>query len=273
MNLNEKASSRLNHVDSHLNGRIFPQERLNLLCNRIINHENNFYSCFLSLEGYVVAKGISSWFHVGDISELKNWFYAKAKLEYICANSPYNESGELLAYENRALFGMFCLILDHEPLINWYSNLDQTFDKKSVENTKSFEFYTKQFFLALRGEWEVLSERCERILTNPPTASREKKYLIDHQFYLALAKGDVSGMESAIKELVTPKRIASRSSLEGGYTENLLCTPAVIYSKLAWRNGYEIVVDSPYIPKEWLPIKPLDVYEDVFGFMKKYQVC
>ena len=58
--------------------------------------------------------------------------------------------------------------------------------------------------------------------------------------------------------------------MEGGYTADLICTPAVIYSKLAWRHGYEIVVDSPYIPKEWLPITPLDTYEDPFEFMKAY---
>lgn len=79
-------------------------------------------------------------------------------------------------------------------------------------------------------------------------------------------------MEATIAELVSPKMIARRVALEGGFSANLLCTPATLYSKLAWIHGYEIVVDSPYIPSEWLPLLPLDVYADPFDFMSSYQI-
>lgn len=267
--LSEKALARLKHTDEHFNDDL---GRLAILTKRIISREENEYACFLGLQSYCVAKGISTWFHTGDLVALKNCFYARAKLEYICANPPFNKIGSPLAYENRALEGMFYLVSDHEKLIQWYANFDSIFDKKGTENTKSYEFYTKQFFLALRGDWDVLGERCERILANPPKSGRGKSYMIDHRFYLALAKGDAVGMEAVIKELVTPKQIAYKASLEGGFTENLISTPAIIYSKLAWRNGYEIVVDSPYIPQEWLPIKPLDTYADELEFMKEYTI-
>lgn len=242
------------------------------VCERIVNMQHNYYSLFLMLQGYPLAKSISDWFHGGTVESLKNSFYNYAKLRYIYAQPPYNMFGPKVAYSSDALEGMYFLLSDHEPLIQWYTKLDYNYDKKSTNNIKSVEFYTQQFFIALRGEWDVLIERCERIIANPPTNAREKKFMLDHQFYLALAKGDVMGMEAVIKELVSPKKIANRKGLESGFTADLICTPAIIYSKLAWRNGYEIVVDSPYIPKEWLPIKPLEKYEDMFEFMKAYTV-
>jgi hypothetical protein len=271
-NLSQKGLDRLAHVVNDLKGFTYRDERIKLLQDRIVSMQSNFYALFLSLQGYSEAKGISTWFYEDNLSSLKNWFYNYGKLAYICAHEPYNTIGQSLAYENRALEGMYYLISDHEGLITWYSGLDAIFDQKGVENTKSFEFYTKQFFLALRGEWDTLGERCERIIANPPSQSREKKFMPDHHFYLALSKGDVVGMEQVISELVSPKMMTRRESVEGGYTAGLLCTPAIIYSKLAWRHGYEIVIDSPYIPQEWLPIKPLEVYEDAFELMEQYQI-
>jgi hypothetical protein len=79
-------------------------------------------------------------------------------------------------------------------------------------------------------------------------------------------------MESVIEQLVSPGLIARRMSLEGGYRAGLICTPAVIYSKLAWRHGYQLGVDSPYVPREWLPVTQLSEYSDPFDFMKKYEI-
>jgi Immunity protein 49 len=65
-----------------------------------------------------------------------------------------------------------------------------------------------------------------------------------------------------------PKALASRSNDEGGFTEDLISTPAFIYAKIAWRHGYEVVVDSPFVPSEWLPISPLDRYENHYAFLE-----
>ncbi|MFZ6755743.1 Imm49 family immunity protein [Undibacterium sp. Ji50W] len=268
----EKAHIRLVHIDSHLDGDSFQPERILRLINRIAAGESSAAQCISQLKSYVMAKGMSAWFHTEDLSALKNWFYVRNKLEFILGSPPYNQTGGSLAYENQALFGMFYLVSDHPGLINWYSNFDSGFNKKRTENTAAAGFWTQQFFIALRGEWDVLIERCERILASPPSRSRERKFMPDHCFYLALAKGDIGGMEAVIKELVTPKLIARREPIEGGYTADLICTPAILYSKLAWRHGYQVEVDSPYIPKAWLPISSLDSYEDPFDFMKQYSI-
>ncbi|WP_282964376.1 Imm49 family immunity protein [Burkholderia vietnamiensis] len=117
-----------------------------------------------------------------------------------------------------------------------------------------------------------MEERCERVISNPPKGSREKKFLVDHKFYLALAQGDVNGMEVAIDELVSPKSIRKRASLDGGFFANLICVQAVIYSKLAWRSGYEVNVDSAYLPKEWISEIGPKSYFDEFEFMSSYVI-
>ncbi|MCA8107972.1 Imm49 family immunity protein [Burkholderia sp. BCCIQ04A] len=109
-------------------------------------------------------------------------------------------------------------------------------------------------------------------MSNPPKGSRERKFLVDHKFYLALAEGDINGMKDAIDELVSPKSICERASLDGGFFFNLICAPAVIYSKLVWRSGYEVDVDSAYVPMEWISEIGPKAYFDEFEFMSSYMI-
>ena len=269
---NKEAIDRLGHIVDFIHGSVSKK-----IIDQCINHiEKNTGSptgCLRTLESYAEASGMAAWYKDKDLISLKNWFYVRAKLEYILIGPPYNEIGGELGYENRALHGLFCLISDCDDLIKWYSDIDRIFNSRRIDNVKMFDFWTKQFFIALRGEWDILIERSERIAANPPTTSREKKFLIDHQFYLALAKGDVNGMESIIKELVSPKLISNRIGIEGGFSKGLICTPAILYGKLAWRNGYQIEIDGPYVPVEWLPIEPLDEYNDSFNFMQEHKIA
>ncbi len=61
--------------------------------------------------------------------------------------------------------------------------------------------------MALRGEWDRLAERCERVIRDPPGAAAQQKYLLDHQFYLALVHRDIAKMTEVIQTLVTPKML------------------------------------------------------------------
>ncbi|HEE5406538.1 TPA: immunity 49 family protein, partial [Acinetobacter baumannii] len=102
---------------------------------------------------------------------------------------------------------------------------------------------------------------------------KDKKYLIDHRFYLALANGDKSEMENVLTELTSPK-IAKVRNFEFAFTftEHFIATHAVIYSKLAWRNGYQLNIDTPWIPKEWLPVEPLAEYPEPWEFMREFDI-
>ncbi|MDN7427574.1 Imm49 family immunity protein [Burkholderia sp. AU45388] len=267
----EEAANRLNHV---LERRAFDISS-GVVDNCIANIEGDLgdpSGCLRTLMSYAEASAISVWFETGDIAAFKQWFYVRAKLEYILSKSKYNEPIGALAYERRAINGIYYLISDHEGLLNWYGGIDSEFDVKRINNHNVFDFWMEQFFVALRGDWDVLRERCERAISNPPRGGRGRKFLVDHRFYLALAEGDVNGMEVALGELVSPKSICKRASLDGGFFADLICASAVIYSKLAWRNGYKVDVDSAYVPKEWMSEIGPKAYVDEFEFMSKYMI-
>lgn len=243
------------------------------LTQRIIDVKDNFSWCFLAFQDLVLMKLIINWFHKHDINETKNYAYNYAKLQYVMSQSPYDYLGQEYAYENRAFEGLWFLLSNHKPLIEWYSNLAHIFSQ-SADNPKSEQFFTKQFFIALRGDWKLLQERCEKVLADPPTSGRGKNYLIDHTFYLSLSQGDIDGMINAISQLLETKTFnrRQRMDLESGYTKDLIDTPATLYTKLAWYHGYQIQIESDYIPKEWLEMTPLENYQDEFDFMKKYSI-
>ena len=159
------------------------------------------------------------------------------------------------------------LLSNHAKLIDWFAHDDKGFDPKRIENPKTWDFWGYQSLVALRGEWDLLIKRCEMVIEDPPKASEHQSYQIDHQFWLALARGDVGGMQEVLQMLVTPKLLRSRKNFESGYTEDLISTPAVIYAKIAWFHGYELLLDTQYIPSEWLSMTPLTQYDSHYGFL------
>ncbi|CAM2179030.1 Immunity protein 49 [Burkholderia latens] len=267
----EEAANRLKHV---LERRAFDVSSgiLNKCVTNIEGDLGDPSGCLRTLMSYAEVAAISVWYETGDVAAFKQWFYVRAKLEYILSQPKYDEPIGVLAYEGRAINAIYYLISGHEGLIRWYGDIDCSFDEKRVNNSNLFDFWTKQFFVALRGDWDLLRERCERVISNPPKGSRERKFLIDHEFYLALSRGDVDGMGRVINELVSQKLIRKRASLDGGFFANLICVPAIIYSKLAWRHGCQINIDSPYVPRAWIVDNGPDSYFDEFGFMSNYKI-
>lgn len=95
-------------------------------------------------------------------------------------------------------------------------------------------------------------------------------YLTDYAFYAALAEGNSEKMQTALYQLLDTKKFNARRNWENGYTQDLIYTCVIIYAKLAWYHGYQIEVDSPYVPKEWLDMTPLPEYQDEFPFLLQY---
>ncbi|ACA87201.1 Imm49 family immunity protein [Shewanella woodyi] len=225
--------------------------------------------CLLTLSDYSSAKSLLSWFQDGDLLQLRQHAYTAAKLERMYYQGA---SGEWQ--------GAFChfmaLVSDYEPLINWQSQfispLYRVTGGKAVRNRVGCpEYHAFQAILAMQSKWELLGERAEYILAHPP-GKKMAKYQIDQEFYLALAKGDVSAMEQALHTLTVTK--AKIRNFDGalGLTEHLMSMFGFIYAKIAWRAGYQVQVDSPYLPMEWLPVTPLAEYEEEYDFSADFEL-
>jgi len=264
-----KQNDRLSHVKSHI--ETFDEKDLSA---RIINRQGNSSALFLWIESMCLARAMVTWFDSSNLVLCKQYSYNGAivvKLRHLLRRmqqSMVMTVGSIILIDELLL----PLISDNEDVIHWLANDDGAFDLKAANNHKTDHFWAYQSRLALRGEWDRLRERCETILADPPRGSSAQKYLVDQHFYLALANGDIAGMEEALAQITSPKGLRGRNNNESGYSESLICTHAVIYAKMAWRHGYQVSVDTPFIPVEWLPVTPLESYEYMFSFMESLNV-
>ncbi len=173
------------------------------------------------------------------------------------------------------LAGHFILpafLANHVEGIHWHSqNLVAGFNRyNEVPNTApdamilgSYTARGIQFRLVLQKDWESVVERAEIVVSNPEILMR-KADLWDWKFDIAIANGDVKAMEAIVRKLLTP---ALKKANEGGFScENALFNPwAMLHLKIARYHGYELDVESPWIPHEWLDMTPLenpDILED-----------
>ena len=255
----------LNHTMQHgkLDEAVFRKIHL------IENNEGSRINCLLGLNSYAEANAIVAWFRDEDLTKFKEWSYLSAKLqrlEFQC-----NPIVWFAAYK---LF--YALLSDNSELISWYRQFHLPFSfnsgaVKDRDNPRQPEFHAYQALLALKGEWDELRQRCELILSTD--LKKDKKYLIDHRFYLALANGDKNEMENVLAELTSPKIARVRNyGMAFAFTEHFISTFATLYAKLAWMWGYELEMDTLFIPKEWLPIAPLETYPEPWDFMKDFEI-
>jgi Immunity protein 49 len=254
------AAKRIAHVRAHLEGG-FPN--LNRVVSNIENNTGSPKGSASNLARHAEAKAISSWFEYNDIRSMRQWCYVAARLQMLI----YRFDVDTLEPGWHMLQLMKPLLSNNRSVIDWIAHYDGPYDLGRVEDHKTRDFRAYQAIIALRGDWPRLLERCERVLSDPPGASSEQKYLDDHKFFLALARQDKSGMEGALRALVSSRAFKSRSNDESGYTADLISTAAVIYAKIAWLHGLEVQVDSPYIPAEWLPNTPLESYDNHYSFL------
>jgi Immunity protein 49 len=255
----EGAKARLSHVESHLDGGF----EIDRIVYFIEHNQGNPVACAGRLSAHAYAKGMQAWFGLQDLELMKAWFYTSGRLNKYA----FGLGSDKMNFLYKMLEFMRPLVSDNCQLIDWFCQFTDIRDAKRIESTTTSDYIGYQIMLAVKGDWGLLAERCERMSANPPKG-KTRRFLLDNEFFLALATSDIDRMESVLTELVSPKLIKARADSESGYSEGLISTYGVIYAKIAWRHGFEVKVDSPYIPAEWLPVRPLQVYDPHYNFLK-----
>jgi hypothetical protein len=256
----EAAEKRLVHVKQHVDGLSLTAQRALSL---IESGKGSFEGCLYNLGSHAFANAIYSWFGLYDLDAMKEWFFLSASLDKKIYEIEIDRNGAI----GKLLQLLHPLLSDNRDLIEWYANNPDLYYQDRIENTKTADFFAYQGVVAIRGEWDRLRDRCARVLAEPPKTSHLKKYIIDHQFFLALADHDVARMEAAIAAVAEPRAVRGRANDESGFTESLISSYAVIYAKIAWFHGFKLKVDSPLVPGAWLPIKPLSHYDLRYKFL------
>lgn len=226
--------------------------------------------CLLTLSSDCLARAMLPYFRDNDVVALKRWSYLTAKAQIMWEHETLSD------YLTEDLLSP--LISDNEEVIEWYRQFSLPYElPKDVSggdknDPKNWMFYRYQSWLALNARWDELGERCERILAMQEQIKKDRSYLIDHRFYLALAKGDKAAMTAVLLEKVTPKERKTRQLQQSGITWDLIDSYATLFAKLAWRAGYELDLDTPWIPRDWLPVQPLEKYEEPWPFMQGFDI-
>ena len=255
----DKAAARIRHVRSHA---LFSDGHAEAL-DFILRRAGNVPACAMELAGHALASAMVAWFDDQSIERMRQHFYVAASLDQFW----YPLNKQHFSPRGNFLHMLSPLLSNHHGLTEWFIGYEPIWDMKRVENHKTSDFWAYQVIVALQGNWPRLLARCNQVMENPPGASCEQKYLVDHRFYLALAEGDLAGMEVALADIASSKVIRSRDDDESGFTADLIFTPAVIYAKIAWWHGHEVRPNHPFIPAEWLPMTPLVHYECCYPFL------
>jgi hypothetical protein len=168
----------------------------------------------------------------------------------------------------------YCILSDNEALIQRYTalryerglNAELSMDEMVAIGELPIWCNTVQFFMANdnAGVEKNLNIIESKTLKNLP--KKEEGLKDDYEFYKALHSGDKAKMEEVLEKLTSPKIHKKRN--DNPILNQYISLPALGYAKLAWRKGIEVEVKSPLVPKELLPIVPLDNYEIPYDFLK-----
>jgi len=252
-----KRDLRLRHVKSHATWDSSWDRTVTLLSEG----KGSRGGCLSNLSRFAFANAIDSWFSSSDIVRCKNWFFTTSRVR--------RERWPLLSADDTSYspIGVFqdflpALISDNRTEREALRAMGLIL--KGVPTNRPI--YGAELphlaIAAIRQEFDQVHRRAEKVLA----AGDEPFFEPDYRFFLALASGDRPGMQAEIAKLLTEDVLAKRENLESGYTQDLISTFAVIYAKLAWLCGYEIVINSPLVPAEWLPVAPLPEYKFPWNF-------
>lgn len=167
----------------------------------------------------------------------------------------------------------YAMLSDNEEMIQRYAklryqrgkNAELSMDEMIDLGELPIWCNTVQFFIAndAKGVERNLNIIETKTLSN--LSKREEGLRDDYEFYKALHTNNKAKMEEILEKLVSPKIHKKRN--DNPILNKFISLPALGYAKLAWRKGIEVDIDSPLIPKELLPIEPLEKYQIHYDFL------
>jgi hypothetical protein len=204
------------------------------------------------ISDHYLREALIAWFRDKDLRQFRQASYLAAKAEYLS----YRYISTFPAYAP-----LWPLLSNNPQILQRLIEVSPfPYLEERGQRTSAIEYWFLTVALCLKGEWARVVDKCEFILANPPRKAW-LKYQIDYEILLAIAKKDKVRAENALNVLVSPKMQRVRNYEEPfGYTGKFIGTHAVTYAKLAWFHGLNVEVDTPSIPREWLPMEPEPVY-------------
>lgn len=201
---------------------------------------------------------------LNDIKEFKQNLYVASKLEIMeyAVHECYGLPGYYLSWT---------LFLSDSPALMQYvmEHAQEFIDiyKDCIMGDKNF--LLRCILLALTDNWQDLDKYANSLLESK--YKNKIPYRPDCQFFVALCKQDIQGMEKALNILLDLKVAKKRQYDLDGVFDFYLNFIVLTYAKLATLKGFDLNIDHPTAPKELIVYAPLDEYLDPpYEFMQDY---
>jgi len=207
------------------------------------------------LAGHHIDLGMHGYFVEGNAQLLKQHFHVASK---IMAASVHVESGDTLA---SPIPFLYALLSDSSEVIKSFASLMPSEFIKHRDNPKRGQFYVYLIQLALMDEYDSLCEHIKMAKIQAPGKQVRDYYSSGKDFYTLLISRDIDSLQQVIQAGAKKRRGDLKS-------EDFLADVSVIQAKLCWLKGIPVQIDSPLVPMELMPVKPLEHYDDVYDFLR-----
>jgi Immunity protein 49 len=196
-----------------------------------------------------------------DLTKVKQAFYQFGRISEFCLKK---YDSDVLSYSGLFTFSHI-ILSDNLPLIKRFADF-KPIKYNGKEYIKDIERGRLTHMGILQSIIKEDWQECKHLIEILKV--KNKQFKLDVSFYEYLINGDTKNIESVLKKFVSKPVHNRRNS---GLLGEFISYPAVGYAKLAWNMGINVEINSPLIPKDWLPIQPLKDEEYIdYDFVKDY---
>lgn len=231
--------------------------------SNVLSNSGSFTGSLTALTMNAECMAMLSYFQDHDIKLLQNWSWMTAKIDQALLKRQWHDNyfvGDLI----------WAMLSGDDELIEWFSKPEGYWRENSLnqrETPGTYPFFSYQACLAIRGEWKSLAARASQVCKNPELLKKHGFLLCEHMFFLALAHGDIKAMEVAISEIVSTKQRKRSFSTRNALVKGLMEPHAFLYTKIARHHGFNVNVESPWIPSELLKTSASTRHTDFWGIL------
>lgn len=155
---------------------------------------------------------------------------------------------------------------DSVVLIQQYANLGDSRYEYSIQSGWG-DVLTNSIQLIIKDDYSEL-ERNLGIIRNKSFKIEQAHFSgLCYNYFVAMAERNLAKVKDAVLQILTD---FEQPSDDLDLIDEFYAMPAVGFVKLAWMKGIEIEIDHPLIPKDWLPIRPIENYDEGYDFLRQY---
>lgn len=154
----------------------------------------------------------------------------------------------------------YALFSDSPHVIDAMARLEPAYYSRHRDAPLNPQFIVHMWQLAILGDDETLSEKVQKLAKNG-RKPWHKDCAEGVDFFSLLMRADKAALEAHITK---DAKLPNDDPITGDFFTYL----ATFKAKLCWYRGIEVQIDSPRVPMDLMPVRPLAHYDDLYDFLQ-----